>query len=690
MTAYSTQDTKNICIAGHGTTGKTILTESLLFNMNAIKRMGSIENGNSVSDFGEEEIEKGVSISASICSADHKGKMITFIDTPGFFDFSGEMVSTLSSAESVILTVQGTAGLCIGTENAYNLAQKYKKSISFFVNEIDKENFDVNQVIDGIESDLGIMLAPLTYPINTGPSTDSIIDILEGKLIRYKDGKRAGTEEIPSEFVEELSEIKTKLVETIAESDETLMEKYFEAGELTPDEMKNGLQKAFCEGKIYPIFFGTAPSNIGTDALLEGIVNYYPSPKDKGKLETPDGSIEFDEKAPFHGNIFKVCSIPQFGEMFFIKVLSGELKENIEIHNAESEASLKSGQLFFALGKERIRAESASAGQIIAAVKLKAVKAGDQLVSDKSQNPTEFPIMEWPKAIVRGAFYGPSKEDTDKIATGLKKIAIEDTTFKFRSDPELKQLIVDGLGRLHLETLALKLKNRLKLNVRIDEPRIPYRETIRGSADIRYRHKKQTGGAGQFGEVAIKLEPIDGDYEFVNGIVGGVVSQRFIPAVEKGLREVMVEGILVGCKIIGCKVTLYDGKEHSVDSNEMAFKLASSHAFRKAVLEAKPIILEPIYDVEITVPNDYSGTVMGDISGRRGQPLGMEAKGKYQILKAKIPLKELHDYSTQLRSMTNGRGTYSIAFSHYDPVPHDIQKQLVDVHKDANSQAGAA
>ena len=681
MVAYTAENLRNLVIAGHGTTGKTTLAESLMFNAGIINRQGRVEDNNTVSDFTEEEKNRGISISAGICSFEYNKKLLTVIDTPGYFDFAGEVASTIPFSESVLLTVKGSTGLDVGTEKAFETAQKFNKSVAFFINEIDRDNLELDKVISDIESNLGITLAPISFPATTGQNADSVINVLSGKLIKYANGKKASEEDLTGDFATKAEELKLKLMEAVAESDDALMEKYFAEGELSNEEVNTGLVKAFKEGTIAPLFFGAPNKGIGIDILLDSIISFFPSPKEKATIKLADKEIEMDSTKDFRGVVFKVNSIPQFGEVYVLKVLQGEINEGDSVYNLNSQSPEKFGQLYSVRGKERVAVKKAVAGQIVATVKLKNSKTGDQFGKDKNIDKLEGKLIEWPEAIVRGAFVGTSKEDTEKIASALKKMSIEDASFIAHSDPELKQLFVDGLGELHLEVISKKIKNQFGLNVNIVEPRIPYRETIKGKAEVRYRHKKQSGGAGEFAEVNIILEPSEEEFEFVNAIVGGVVSGKYIPAVEKGIKEVLPEGVISGCKFINCKVTLNDGKEHPVDSKEVAFKKAASVAFKDAVKKAKPIILEPIYDVFIKVPGDYAGDVMGDISGRRGKPLGMEAEGRYQTIKAQVPLKELNGYSTQLRSMTNGRGTYTIKFSHYEQVPSDVQQKIIDEYE---------
>ncbi|HSA33250.1 MAG TPA: elongation factor G [bacterium] len=686
MASYTSDKLRNVCVAGHGTTGKTTLVESILFQAGAINRQGTVEAGNTVSDFTEEEMNRGISISAAVCSVEYRKELVCLVDVPGYFDFSGELAATMPFCESALLTIKGIAGVDVGTEKAFNLARRYGRPVGFFVNEIDKENIAADEIVAGIESTLGIRVAPLSYPAAVGPAADTVVDVLKGKAFKYADGKRAGEGTIPDDVAAMIAEFKTKIMEAVAESDEALMEKYFAEGTLSDEEITAGLGKAFAKGTVCPLFFGAPNKGIGTDIVLDAIIDCFPSPAVKPDITYPDTTVTLNPAEPPRAVVFKVNVIPQFGEVFLFKMLAGELTEATEFYNASSSAAEKFGQLFAVRGKERTAVNKVVAGQIAATVKLKNTRTGDQFVKDKNAQPLPLKLIEWPEAIVRGAFVGESKEDTDKVATNLRKIQIEDASFKLIADPELKQLFVDGLGELHLDVLAKRLRNQYKLNVRIEEPKIPYRETIRGSSETSYRHKKQTGGSGQFAEVHLRLEPNPEGFEFVNAIVGGVISGRFIPAVEKGVREVLEDGVFAGYKFINCRVTLFFGKEHEVDSNEMAFKIAASMAFKDAVMKAKPILLEPIYTVEVEVPDEYAGSVMGDISSRRGKPQGMDSRGRNQVVKALVPLKEIHGYSTQLRSMTNGRGLYTISFSHYDPVPPDIQQRLMDEYQRSRSQ----
>ncbi|HOW52665.1 MAG TPA: elongation factor G [bacterium] len=688
MAFYTSDKLRNVCVAGHGTSGKTTLVESLLFHSGVINRQGTVEAGNTVSDFTEEETNRGISISAAVCSAEYRKNLVCLVDVPGYFDFSGELAATMPFCESALLTVKGTSGLDVGTEKAFALARRYGRSIAFFVNEMDKENLAMDEVIDGIESTLGIHVAPLSFPASVGPNADAVADVLKGKVFKYTDGKRTGESALSGDAANMAAEYKTKIMEAVAESDEALMEKYFADGALSDEEINTGLIKAFAKGSLFPLFFGAPNKGIGTDLVLDAIVDFFPTPAVKNELIYPDGTVVLNPAEAPRAIVFKVNVIPQFGEVFIFKVLSGEVDEATEFYNANSSAAEKFGQLFVVRGKDRVAVSKAVAGQIAATVKLKSTKTGDQFVKDKNAQPLALKLIEWPEAIVRGAFVGESKEDADKVATNLRKMQVEDASFRLVADPELKQLFVDGLGELHLEVLSRKLRNQYKLNVRIEEPKIPYRETIRGSSETSYRHKKQTGGSGQFAEVHLRLEPNPEGFEFVNAIVGGVISGRFIPAVEKGVREVMEDGVFAGCKFINCRVTLFFGKEHEVDSNEMAFKIAASQAFKDAVMKAKPVLLEPLYTVEVEVPDEYAGAVMGDISSRRGKPQGMDSRGRNQVVKALVPLKEIHGYSTKLRSMTNGRGLYTISFSHYDPVPPDIQQRIMDEYQKSRSQQG--
>lgn len=681
MADFNKGSLRNVCVAGHGTSGKTTLVESLLFNAGAINRQGTVEDGNTVSDFTEEEKNRGISISASIDAVEYRNNLVTFIDTPGYFDFAGELYASMPFCESALLTVKGSTGIDAGTQKAFTLAKNLGKSIAFFINEVDRDNINLESAFDSIAQELEIPLAPITYPATTGQNADSVINVFTGKLIKYANGKKAGESDIPAQFADKVQELKEKLMEAVAESDEALMEKYFAEGELSEEEINTGLHKAFSEGTIYPVFFGAPNKGIGVDVVLDSVIDFFPSPEGK-VMKFSKGEIDTNDDSVTKGIIFKVNSIPQFGEVYAFKLLQGSLAEGADVYNLSNTNAEKFGQLFYTRGKDRFAIKNVVAGQIAVTVKLKNSKTGDQFGVSKTDTPYEFDLIDWPEAIVRGAFTGASKEDTDKVAAAIKKMQVEDASFKVVNDPELKQLFVDGLGELHLEVLAKKIKNQFGLDVNILEPRIPYRETIKGRAEARYRHKKQSGGSGEFAEVNIVLEPnSESEFEFVDAIVGGVISGRFIPAVEKGIREVLVEGVLSGCKFINCKVTLNDGKEHPVDSKEVAFKKAAQMAFKDAVKRANPVILEPIYNIFITVPEEFAGSVMGDISSRRGKPQGMESEGKHTVIKALIPLKEIHGYSTQLRSMTNGRGTYTISYDHYEQVPAEIQKKIIEEYE---------
>ncbi len=681
MAAYTSKKLRNVCIAGHGTTGKTTLTESMLLNMGVLNRQGAVEDGNTVSDFTKEEKERGISISTAYCSAEHNGAFITIADTPGYFDFAGEQYSAIPFSESVILTLKASVGLDAGTEKAFTLAKKYGKPVAFFVTEMDRDNVDPRKALKSIEENLGITAAPATYPSSQGQDMNSVVDILSQNNIVFSDGKKSEEKEVPSEIKDEIEEMNLKLMEAVAESDDELMEKYFEEGELSAEEVKNGLVKAFSAGEIFPVFFGAPNKGVGVSCLLDAISDYFPSPVDNPVTNYGENSVEIMESEEVKGLFIKVNNIPQFGEVYVFKLFSGEISSGDTIYNLGTDSQEKVGQLYTVNGKERNKTDKAVPGQICATVKLKATKTGDQFSDSKDNKPYDFNLIEMPEAIVRGAFEAESKDDADKLGTALKRVKMEDPSFKFAMNPELKQLMVDGLGELHLQVIRNKVMDFGGINVNIKEPRIPYRETIKGRSEVRYRHKKQSGGAGQFAEVNIVLEPTDEQFEFVDDIFGGAISNRFIPAVEKGITEVMEQGIFSGNKFINCKVTLNDGKEHSVDSSEMAFKIAASQAFKQAAEQAKPVILEPVYNIKVTVPEEYAGTVIGDISSKRGKPQGMEASGKYQIVKAQVPLKELHGYSTNLRSMSNGRGTYTIEFSHYAQVPGDIQKDIIEAYK---------
>ena len=679
MKTFQTEHLRNIGLFAHGGAGKTILAEALQFNLKQISRMGSTEQGSTVSDYNADEIERQISINTTLMNGVWRDTKLNIIDTPGYSDFFGEVVGAMRVVETAFIVVAADNGVEVGTEMGWAQAEKNEVPRLIVINKLDKENLDFDAVFNDLVQDMDEKVVLVQFPVNPGPDFDSVIDLIRMKLLKFKkDGSGDFTEEdIPENLKEKADELHLKLVEVVAESDDSLMEKYFESG-LTEDDFRSGLKTAMAHDLVYPVFCVSAVNNIGPKRLLDVIVNFCPAPGETHDIKTEDGMLKVDPKGPLAALIFKTSGEQHMGELSYIKVFSGALKVGEDVFNSTRDHNERITQIYALNGKTKESLDTLPAGDIGALVKLKESHTGDSFCSKKEN--IKFPKIDFPEPRIREAISPKSKGDEEKIGQGLHTLHEEDPTFSSVIDPELGQTIISGQGEVHLAIILNRLKERFGVEVTEEEPRIPYRETIKGRAEKQGKFKKQSGGRGQYGDCHLRLEPLPRgeDFEFVDAIVGGVIPGRFIPAVEKGVQETMLKGVLSGNKVIDVKVTVFDGSYHNVDSSEMAFKVAASMAFKSAFMEAKPVILEPIYDVEVRVPDEYMGDVMGDLSSRRGKIMGMDAFGKFQVIKAKVPLAELYKYSTALRSMTQGRGIHSRDFSHYEEVPADVQKKIIE------------
>jgi elongation factor G len=654
----------------------------MLFSAGETNRIGNVEEGSTISDYRPEEVERKISIAASLLHCDWKDKRLNIIDTPGYADFIGEVAGALRVVDSAIIVLDSVSGVDVGTEKVWEYATKYQIPCLFFVNAMTKEHANFNQVCQAVTERFGHQAVALQFPAEQGEGFSNIVDLVEMKLLQYEHGKSSQAE-IPAALQSQAQELREKLIEAAAEADDQLLEKYLEEGELSPQEIFGGLKKGVLERNLFPILCGDALANIGTDALMDTIAELGPSPAEmpsvRGTIPGTDKEMDLEctEGGSLAALVFKTVSEPHMGELSFLRVYAGKLSSGDEVLNTTKDATEKIGQIYLLNGKIRKEIGNVSAGKIAALVKLRQTHTGDTL-SDR-RKPVLLPGIEFPEPMIRMAVEPKSRADEDKISTGLAQLHEEDPTFLFKVDSEIRQTIISGQGELHLEVIVQKLKANFGVGVELTQPKIPYRETIRTSAEGHHRHKKQTGGHGQYGEVYIKLEPKSrGEgLEFVNAIVGGAIPSKFIPAVEKGIREATQEGVLAGCPVIDLKSTLYDGSFHPVDSSDLSFKIAGLMALKKAVLSARPVLLEPIYEVQVKVSQDYMGDVMGDLSGRRGKILGMEQSGNFQVIKALVPLAELYRYSTVLRSMTQGRGLHSRKFSHYEEVPHEVSEKII-------------
>ena len=683
MKEFKTENYRNIALIAHGDAGKTSLAEAISYTAGATKRLGRVDDGNTTSDYNEDEIQRSISISTALLHADWSGHRIHLLDTPGYTDFVGEVIGALRVVDGAMVVINAVAGLEVGTENVWGLAGKNGLARMIVINKMAKEHADFNKVLESAQAAFGTGVVTLQLPIGSAESFTGVVDLVQMKAWQVdKDGKTKPTE-IPADLQEQVKTLRERLVEAVAEADDALLEKYFDQGELSSEEIQKGLRKATLAGQIFPVVCGDAYENQGISLIMDAVVQYMPSPVDRGEARgtKPDSNQEEvrppADDAPLSAFVFKTISEPHVGELSLFRVYSGRLESGMDVHNTTKDGSERIGQIFALLGKERKEVGAMHAGEMGAAVKLKATHTGDTLCDPRAL--ILFPPAEPPAAVIRVAIEPKTKGDEEKISTGLARLHDEDPTFHVEIDPELKQTVISGLGELHLDVIVDRLKKKFGVEVNLVKPKIPYRETIQGKAEVQGKYKKQTGGRGQYGDAWIKVEPVPrGEgFEFVDAIVGGSIPNKFIPAVEKGVRETMVNGAVAGYPIVDIKVTLYDGSFHTVDSSEMAFKVAGSMAMKSAVNKARPILLEPIYDVEVTVPDDFMGDVMGDLSSRRGKIAGAEPRGNFQVVKAKVPLGELYKYSTTLRSLTQGRGLHTRKFSHYEEVPRDVAEKII-------------
>ncbi len=676
---------RNLALVGHAGAGKTTLAEGIAFAAGAINRRGTIQEGNTLSDYHPDEIARKHSINTSLISLNSQGIKLNLLDAPGYSDFTGEVRAALHVADTAVIIVDAQHGVESGTIQAWDFCTHDQNSVIFVLNKLDHIEAEFDSVVENLKNHFGHEVAVVQFPLSVGEGMNAIIDVMKMKLLRFAADGSYTEEEIPANVKEKADELHRALVEIVAESDDALMEEFFaNDGQLDESHFSGGIHESLAHRKLFPVLCAAAEKNVGSRRILEFIVTNAPAPEDHiaDVLGTnPDTKQEVHlNAAPKDATtlfVFKTVSEPHLGDLSFFRVYHGELHPGADLVNEANGKSERIAQLFSMNGKNRKEVNSVPIGDIAAAVKLKDTHTNNTLSS------RSFPVVlhpiEFPAPVITSAVAAKNKGDEEKMAMGLHSLHEEDPTFIMRLDPELHQTLIEGQGELHLDIAIRRLRERFKVDVEIIEPRIPFRETIKSPADTRYRHKKQSGGAGQFGEVAIKLSPRKrGEgYEFVDAIVGGVISGKHIPAVDKGIHEFLTRGPLAGYPVVDVGVTLYDGKEHPVDSNENAFKTAGKMAFKEAFLSAKPVLLEPIYNIEISVPSDHMGDVMGDISSRRGKIIGMDSVNGFEVIRAQVPLAELYHYSTRLRSLTQGRASHKQSFSHYEEAPRDFADKVV-------------
>ena len=712
MKIYQTNEIKNIALLGSAGSGKTTLAESMLFESGVIKRRGSVEAKNTVSDYFPVEQEYGYSVFSTVFNVEWNNKKLNIIDCPGSDDFVGGAITALNVTDQALVLINGQYGPEVGTQNIFRYTEKLGKPVIFLVNQLDRENCDFDSILNQMREIYGQKCVPVQYPIETGPNFNAVIDVLLMKKYSWKpEGGAPIIEEIPDDQKDKAMELHKALVEAAAENDEALMEKFFEEETLTEDEMREGIRKGLVTRSIFPVFCVCGGRSMGVRRLMEFLGNVVPFVSDMPKVHNTRGEeVAADSTAPTSVYFFKTSVEPHIGEVSYFKVMSGAIKNGDDLSNADRGSKERITALYVCAGANRQPVDQLNAGDIGCTVKLKDVKTGNTLNAKDAEN--KFDFIKYPNSKYSRAVKAVNESDTEKMMAALTKMRQEDPTWVVEQSKELKQIIVHGQGEFHLRTLKWRMENNEKIAIKYLEPKIPYRETITKMARADYRHKKQSGGAGQFGEVHLIVEPyaegmpdptvykfngqefkmnikgkeeIDlewgGKLVFINSVVGGAIDARFMPAILKGVMERMEQGPLTGSYARDVRVIVYDGKMHPVDSNELSFMLAARHAFSDAFKAAGPKILEPIYDLEVFVPSDYMGDVMSDLQGRRALIMGMDSEAGYQKLSAKIPLKELSNYSISLSSLTGGRASFTTKFSSYELVPTDVQTELIKEHE---------
>jgi elongation factor G len=686
MKDYSIKNLRNVGLMGHNGTGKTSLAESLLYYSKIIDRLGKIEDGTTVLDFDTEEKNRQFSIALSMASIELDNIKINLIDIPGYADFQGECIEGMRAVDVGMIVVSAVSGIKAGTERAWEYCNKIKLPRTIFINKLDRENANFDKVLDSLNQKFGMSVVPIQYPIGKEDQFTGVINVIS-KQARIYDVKTKEIKilEIPEELEEKIENCKRMIMESVAETDEELLDKYFSEGTLSDEEIYKGLIKGCASGDIAPVMCGSATKVIGMDSLIDDIVQCFPSPEyaipqkalDIGNNE--EIFVNLDQEKPFSALVFKTIADPFVGKISFFRVMTGEAKEDMTVLNVNKDKAEKLSHICFIRGKTQISAKRIIAGDIGAISKLQCTNTGDTLASPDFK--IKYDKMNFPKTVCSMAIIPQAKGDEEKISQALNRLKDEDPVFEISRDVENAEIIVSGLGETHINVIASKIKSKFGVDAALSLPKVPYKETIKGTSDVQGKHKKQSGGHGQYGDVVIKFEPrTDGgeDLEFVDNVVGGAVPRNFIPAVEKGLRECITHGVLAGCPVIGIRATLHDGSYHSVDSSEMAFKLAASIAYKKGLEQAKPILLEPIMKVEVTLPNEYMGDVIADINKKRGRVIGMEPEGDKQKVMAEIPLAEIRKYATELRSLTQGRGMFSKEFIRYEEIPEIEVSKVID------------
>jgi len=684
MKDYAPDKVRNVALVGHGSSGKTSLTSTFLFNSGATSRLTTVEKGNTVTDYDPDEIERKISVNSAVCFLEWKRHKINLVDCPGYSNFLWDTKASLRAVDAGAVVICGVAGVEVGTEKVWGMIEELNLPRIIIINKLDRENADFKRTLESIHQFFGRLAVPVELPIGEEKNFSGVIDLIEKKayIFEKNESGKFKEEEIPSEMKAEAEKGLEELTEMIAENNEELMEKYFEKGELSAEELKDGLRKSIINRQLFPVFISSALLNMGIQPILNSIINLLPSPLErgeiKGKIDGKEAMIKCSLDEPFSALVFKTISDPYTGRISLMRVFSGKVNPDVTVSNTTEDEDEKLGGLFFLQGKEQVPAGQAKCGDLVATAKLKETSTGDTICA--KERAVEFSPLKLPEPSISFAIEPKTRADEDRISQATHRIREEDPTVRIERDSETNELIISGNGQLHVEVITDRLKKRYNVDVILKLPKIPYKETIKVNSDVQGKYKKQTGGRGQYGDVKIKMEPLPRgkEFEFENKIFGGAIPKNYIPSIEKGIQEARKKGVVAGYPAVDFKVILYDGSYHDVDSSDIAFKVASSMAFKKGMKEAKPTLLEPIMNVEVYTPEAYMGDIMGNLNGRRGKMQGMEQKGNMRIIKAKVPMAEMLDFEPTLTSITGGRGAFIMEFSHYEEVPGPLQQKIVN------------
>ena len=684
MKSYKSEALRNISLLAHGSAGKTSLTEAMLFATGVINRLGKVEEGTTVADFDDEEIQRRISLGTALIPCEWDGCKINVLDTPGYADFIGEVHQAVRVSDSAVIVIDSVSGVQVGTEVVWAMAEQAGLPRMIVINKMDRDNANFDQALESLESKFGATFVPFQLPLGGQSNFRGVVDLVTMKAY---EGPKASETAIPAELQDQIKEYRLKVIEAAAEADDDLIMKYLEGEELTDEEIKTGLKAGIQAGDIVPVFCTAATASLGLQPFLDAIVAFAPSPVDveattaHSPVTTQDESLEPNEAAPLAALVFKTTADPFVGKLSYFRIFSGAIPSDTRVLNSRNSESERIGQILVMRGKEQLPVAKLAPGDIGAVAKLSNTLTGDTLCDEG--HPLQLPGIEFPNPLYAVAVSPKTQADSAKLNTVLTRIVEEDPSMRWYYEPTTRQTILAGMGDAHIDIAVRRMARKFSLNVLISEPKVPFKETITRVSSARYRHKKQTGGAGQFAEVEMRLEPLsrDGGFEYEWKVFGGAISRSFQPSIEKGIKSVLRQGVISGYPVVDIQVAVVDGKEHPVDSKDIAFQIAGREAFKQAVIDGSPVLLEPIYDVRVVVPEQFMGDVLGDLNTRRAQVQGMGQERGNSIVTAQVPLAEIQRYSINLRSLTQGRGYYSIEFSHYQIVPAHLTQQIIEATK---------